>query len=449
MGYYIRCQEMCEYHALIKTWSEKMGSILNDMEQKLTQLTETEAMKGEAADSIKRYIQAFYLRSIPGIRTLVEFVERGLKVYLDEYQMNIDQSENAVFCEDAFTDYIDEMTRQLNNYQDVQSELEMILCNISFADISKPDDGMITVINQALTGSVRTLAESVAEIEAHHATDTQEAEELAVALNGFMTTACFQPIQESISGAVERISERADLESLDLLVANVQEEVKELQELYESFEEFSEEYLDWLVIAEKAVPYPYQSENDGNEAKEKKTVTLGYGFTFNIEGMHWEILNDILGWSDEQILYVIEAVYSGQSLEGTEYEISRGQMDQLFKTVCEEYIENVNMAIEEYNRQNGYVTLYTQSELEAMFDLSYTTWISPTHVNDPNYIIYYYLRRDRKGAIEAVATHNRIETRRLNQMNLFFYGNYDYDNYNDNIARLMEKLGFNETEASN
>ena len=86
-----------------------------------------------------------------------------------------------------------------------------------------------------------------------------------------------------------------------------------------------------------------------------------------------------------------------------------------------------------------------------MFDFSYNNGLSPTGdtggqysglINNPEYIIYYYLRNDLEGAVDAIKRHNSDGRRRLNQMNLFFF-DYDFlDSSQEGLNPLREKLGF-------
>ena len=92
--------------------------------------------------------------------------------------------------------------------------------------------------------------------------------------------------------------------------------------------------------------------------------------------------------------------------------------------------------------------------MEAMFDYSYNNGLSaPTgytyspHINDPDYIIYYYLRKDLPGAVNAIKQNasdpqNAGNRRRLNQMNLFFYDYTFLDKSGANLNPLRDKLGF-------
>lgn len=60
--------------------------------------------------------------------------------------------------------------------------------------------------------------------------------------------------------------------------------------------------------------------------------------------------------------------------------------------------------------------------------------------SDEKYIIYYYLGKDRTGAISAVLGANNLEKRRrINQMHLFFCENYEFS---DDLAALREDIGF-------
>jgi len=108
MGYYIRCEEIYEYYDLTKNWCERMEVILGNLEKNLIRLSKTQSMRGESAEGIQNYIKQFYLRIIPGIRVVLESLESNLRHYTEEYQINIDGAEDAVFCEDAFSEYIAE-----------------------------------------------------------------------------------------------------------------------------------------------------------------------------------------------------------------------------------------------------------------------------------------------------------------------------------------------------
>jgi len=245
MGYYIRCEEIYEYYDLTKNWCERMEVILGNLEKNLIRLSKTQSMRGESAEGIQNYIKQFYLRIIPGIRVVLESLESNLRHYTEEYQINIDGAEDAVFCEDAFSEYIAEMEKQMNSISYFHEQIEMIIRNVDFADIRKPGVYSFEEVNHGLTHTIQSLAEDVAEMESQHAKDTQEAEELASMLSEFMQSACFQPLQQSISATVERLLESEELGKLDLSIAYMQEKVRQ-DNLQERMEDCSEEYFEWL-----------------------------------------------------------------------------------------------------------------------------------------------------------------------------------------------------------
>ena len=229
------------------------------------------------------------------------------------------------------------------------------------------------------------------------------------------------------------------------------EEIEEEQEVL--LEELSEKYIEWLKTAEGFTGYPFCDMADNTTARENKTVTLGYGFTFNGKGDGWDVLNRVLKWSDEEIQYIIESIYGeGKSFEGNEkYTITPEQAHDILMTITEEkYIHNLNVAIQAFNEQNGYVTKYTQRELEAMFDYSYNSGLTPPdghlyspRINDSDQIIYYYLRKDIEGAVKAVKKFGSGNRRRINQMHLYFFGYEFLDKSGPELDIYREKLGFN------
>lgn len=208
----------------------------------------------------------------------------------------------------------------------------------------------------------------------------------------------------------------------------------------------SEDYIEWLRIAEGEVLYPYQCKADNDKAKATMTVTMGIGFTFNSKrDSHWDIIHEVLGWNDDEINDVIDAVYDGQDLSGTKYALTKEQSARLHQEVQKEYIEGVMNAIELYNKESGCENVYTQTELEAMVDFAYNNnGFSDLDrvVNDPKYIFYYYLRRDLEGAADAMHRYGGDgNRRRLNQVHLFFYGNYDFSDSPSELDVLRQKFG--------
>lgn len=439
MGYYIRCNEIYEYYDLVKSWYGRMSAILDDLEKKLTSLSGTQNMKGESAEGIKNYSKQFYLRIIPGIRVVLESLESKLRHYKEEYRINIDGAEDAVFCEDAFTEYIAEMEKQMNSIGYFHEQIEMIIRNVDFANIRKPGVYSFEEVNRGLTRTIQSLAEDVAAMESQHVNDTQNAEELAEALIEFMQSACFQPLQQSISATVEQILESEDLGKLDLSIAYMQEKVRQ-DNLQERMEDCSEEYFEWLKIAEGFEAQPYVCEEDSDDAKVAGTVSIGYGFSFNREGNHWEILKEVLGWSDKDIMTIINAAYDPNDDSEYQYTITEEQACILFEKVKEEYIQKVNDAISYYNQQHNCTVGFTQSELEAMFDYAYNNGMAPSYVEDSGRIIYYYFRGDLAGAVDAMIKYESDKRRRLNQVYLFFYGYA----FTDDLDLLRNELGFYE-----
>lgn len=215
----------------------------------------------------------------------------------------------------------------------------------------------------------------------------------------------------------------------------------------------SDNYMKWLTIAEGYTAYPFRDTADNSAAQKRKNITLGIGFSFDKKGTNWDVLKTVLEWSDKEIDEIIEGVYKGKNYSGSKYEISEKQVYDLFKKVSEKkYIPNLIAAINVFNKQRGTKTTYSQQELEAMFDFSYNNGLSPTDdteyiysssINDVNKIIYYYLRKDQKGACTAVKRYGSGNRRRLNQMNLFFFEDYTFlDKSGADLDSLRKKLGF-------
>ncbi len=229
MGYYIRCEEIYEYYDLTKNWCERMKVILGNLEKNLIRLSKTQSMRGESAEGIQNYIKQFYLRIIPGIRVVLESLESNLRHYTEEYQINIDGAEDAVFCEDAFSEYIAEMEKQMNSISYFHEQIEMIIRNVDFADIRKPGVYSFEEVNHGLTRTIQSLAEDVAAMESQHAGDTQEAEELASMLSEFMQSACFQPVKGSITDTANRIAEGDAWKKIHILTVSMEQEIKEIQ----------------------------------------------------------------------------------------------------------------------------------------------------------------------------------------------------------------------------
>lgn len=220
----------------------------------------------------------------------------------------------------------------------------------------------------------------------------------------------------------------------------------------------SEEYRQWVKIAEGMSFVPYRSKNDSDDAKAIRTTTIGIGITFDEEGSNWEYLREVLGWSDADINLILDMLWKDDenestdvNIENTKYVITEEQAWQLFDVVArEQYIPQVNSAIEAYNKKNGSITTYSQCELEAMYDYAYNNGLAPSDglqysekIDGDDYIIYYYLRKDQVGAVDAVKAAQSDNRRRMNQMNLFFYEEYDFlDKSDEELDPLREKLGF-------
>jgi len=217
----------------------------------------------------------------------------------------------------------------------------------------------------------------------------------------------------------------------------------ELTQLYE----LSNEYLAWMRKAEGVILYPFLDTADNAEAKNRQNVTVGYGFTFDNTGRNWDILREELGGTDAMIKTVINLVYNGSNLsQSTTYSITPVEADRLFARIAKKYIDDLNNAIILFNQQNNCTVTFTQYQFEAMFDYSYNNGLSnpANSINDPDKIIYYYLRQDLAGAVAAVKRFGNGTRRRLNQMNLFFYGEYSFvDSAKDvDLNPIRDQLGF-------
>lgn len=182
-----------------------------------------------------------------------------------------------------------------------------------------------------------------------------------------------------------------------------------------------------------------------------KNVTLGIGFTFDQTGRNWDILKTYLGWTDNDIQTIINGVYQGNHYSNSNYTITQQQAYDIFNAASLEHMTDLNNAIQAFNNQNGYITSYSQRELEAMFDYTYNNGLSPTadtgyqyssDINDPDQIIFHYLRKNLPVGVNAVKQFGNGTRRRLNQMNLFFYDYTFVDKTGTGLDPLRAKLGF-------
>lgn len=219
-----------------------------------------------------------------------------------------------------------------------------------------------------------------------------------------------------------------------------------LKGMYMSY--LSKDYIKWLKEAEGYVPYPYADKADKKSSKAKKNVTLGIGFTFDNKKTNWDILKKVLRWTDDDIKAIIKGVYSGVDYSNSKYRISKKNVYKLLKELEKRKRKHLNACIKAYNDKNNTQMTYSQQQLEAMFDYAYNNGLNPTEdtgwkysskVNDRDTIIYYYIRKEKKGGVDAVKRFANDTRRRLNQMNLFFYGDYNFD---DDLNSLRKKLGF-------
>lgn len=212
----------------------------------------------------------------------------------------------------------------------------------------------------------------------------------------------------------------------------------------------SEEYRQWIKTAEGMSYVPYRNKNDSQDAKEVRTTTIGVGITFDENGSNWEYLRETLGWSDADINMILDMLWKDDenestdvNMENTKYVITEEQAWKLFDTAARErYIPDVNNAIEACNKKNGSNITFSQCQLEAIFDYSFNNGLEPSDglqynekIDKDDYIIYYYLRKDQVGAVDAVKAAGSDNRRRLNQMNLFFYEDYDFlDKSNEELV---------------
>lgn len=214
----------------------------------------------------------------------------------------------------------------------------------------------------------------------------------------------------------------------------------------------SPEYMKWFYQAEGTKFYPYRDLKDSDEAKEVKTVTISPGITFNINGLHWSELKEVLGWNDDEIRNIINSLFaSDENIEDTEHDIGKEKAQEIFNLIKEDYIDLVNQAIIKYELEDDNAdTNFSKQQLEAMFDYAYNSGLSSDYIEDSDRIIYYYLRyrpeNDEilKQAVEKVKIHgNENNRRRINQMNLFFNESYEFIEYEDEMFKTIKgDLGF-------
>lgn len=210
--------------------------------------------------------------------------------------------------------------------------------------------------------------------------------------------------------------------------------------------------MKWFYQAEGTKFYPYRDLKDSDEAKEVKTVTISPGITFNINGLHWSELKEVLGWNDDEIRNIINSLFaSDENIEDTEHDIGKEKAQEIFNLIKEDYIDLVNQAIIKYELEDDNAdTNFSKQQLEAMFDYAYNSGLSSDYIEDSDRIIYYYLRyrpeNDEilKQAVEKVKIHgNENNRRRINQMNLFFNESYEFIEYEDEMFKTIKgDLGF-------
>ena len=220
-------------------------------------------------------------------------------------------------------------------------------------------------------------------------------------------------------------------------------------------EQLSTEYIEWLIKAEGTKLYPYIDEKDNDEAKSRKNVTLGPGITFDSTTRNWDILETYLGWTEDDINTIITDLYDRgvKYSEDSKYAITLQNAKQILNVLAQEiYIPDVNRAIEAYRDEADEEVIYSQRELEAMFDYSFNTGLSATadtgytyssSIDNPDKIIYYYLRKDLQGAVGAVKKFgNEGNRRRINQLYLFFKGYKFIDGADEALKPHRDELGF-------
>ncbi len=209
----------------------------------------------------------------------------------------------------------------------------------------------------------------------------------------------------------------------------------------------SDEYLEWLKMAEGLKLYPYRDTADKNDAQAVHNVTMGIGFTFDDTGRNWDILREVLGWTDEQIKEVIAGVYAGIDYSNSNYVITEEQAYEILDRTIPYYMDILNQAASLFYEENQIVSYYMQNEWEAMFDAVYNGGTGTKkkegtdneddpfgQIKNEDYILYHYFRRDRVGAAKVIDKYGGGGRRRLNQIEIFFSNTYD----------MLEKERFNE-----
>ena len=152
-----------------------------------------------------------------------------------------------------------------------------------------------------------------------------------------------------------------------------------------------------------------------------------------------------------------KAYYQRQNIHGKVWSetlrITDHTVKQILNVLAQEiYIPDVNRAIEAYRDEADEEVIYSQRELEAMFDYSFNTGLSATadtgytyssSIDNPDKIIYYYLRKDLQGAVGAVKKFgNEGNRRRINQLYLFLKGYKFIDGADEALKPHRDELGF-------
>lgn len=265
-------------------------------------------------------------------------------------------------------------------------------------------------------------------------------------------------LEAGVSGALSRLQNEAQAkikkipEKICEVILNVLQEKSNDELELQQITFLSDEYMSWIKKAEGCSLTPFVDRNDNSTMKALKNVTIGIGFTFDKTGRNWDVLSEVTGWTDEEIANLINDLYCGNEIVDEQYFITMEQACNLFLMMTEhEYMPDVNAAINAFNEQNNCTTQYSQRELEAIFDYAYNNGLSPTEdtgykyssrINNPDKVIYYYLRKDQEGAVDAVKRFGTDDRRRLNQMNLFFYDYEFLDKKDEELDVLRDKLGF-------
>jgi hypothetical protein len=168
MGYYVKYKELQAAQKSIFNQISKWNTELENTKQKIQMVATMEEIKGEAATSLKSYMQEIHMPLIQYLEQLLtEYMSRML-IYGNEYY-KMDTKLNAKMEHERFQEQIGHIISGMGAFQNIESSVSVAIgMAAGLADVSKPSGERITGSYERLGHKATTLMNDIGNWEYSH-----------------------------------------------------------------------------------------------------------------------------------------------------------------------------------------------------------------------------------------------------------------------------------------